>query len=147
MYYSRHSRTFLRKPAFLTSAFDMSDSFSSLDNRPLHSKLGFSTLQDARAVLCELVECNQRFHPHGWTKFKDEDVIADLIPLRDTLLPKLVKWLSIFTRLDCEASKLEICAPSNLLMHYGAPSYCYQPTSHPSKSHSTITTVVLKHRP
>jgi hypothetical protein len=60
-------------------------------------------------------------------QIKDQDMIADLIPLRDTLLPKLVEWLSIFTRLDCKASKLEICAPSNLLMHYGAPSYCYQP--------------------
>ena len=42
-------------------------------------------------------------------QIKDQDTIADLIPLRDTLLPKLADWLSIFTRLDCKASKLEIC--------------------------------------
>jgi hypothetical protein len=48
-----------------------------------------------------------------------QDTIADQIPLRDTLLSKLVEQLSIFTRLDCKVSTLEICASPNLLMYHG----------------------------
>jgi hypothetical protein len=53
------------------------------------------------------------------TRIKDQDTIVNLIPLCDTLLSKLAEWLSIFTRLDCKVSTLEICASSNLLMYHG----------------------------
>ena len=100
----------------LASTFDTSDSFRRLDNRSLQFKLAFSTLQDARAVLYELVEHDHAFIRTAGMRIKDHDTIADLIPLRDTLLSKLAQWLSSFKCLDCKASMLEIGASSNLLM-------------------------------
>jgi len=105
--------------AVLASTLGTSDSFRRLDNRSLQFKLAFSTLQDARAVLYELMEHGHAFIRMSGMRIKDQDTIADLIPLRDTLLSKLAEWLSIFTRLDCKATTLEICASSNLLMYHG----------------------------
>ena len=40
-------------------------------------------------------------------QIKDQDTIADLIPLRDTLLSRLVEWLSIYTRLTAKPLRLK----------------------------------------
>jgi hypothetical protein len=105
--------------AVLASTFGTSDWLSRVDNRMLQSSLAFSTLRDARSALYTLMEHGHAFIRMAGMRIKNQHAIADLIPLRDTLLSKLMEWNSTFMALDCKASTLEICASSNLLMYHG----------------------------
>jgi hypothetical protein len=108
---------FFARHAVLASTFGTSDWFSRVDNRMLQSDLDFSTLRDARSALYMLMERGHGFIRMAGMRIRNQATTADLIPLRDSLISKLMEWHARFTALDCRASMLELCASSNLMYH------------------------------
>ena len=109
---------FFGRLAVLASTFGTSDWYRRPNNPVFESNLAFATLRGARSVLSTLMEHGHGFVRRAGMRIVNREGTDDLIPLRDDLLSKLMDWRSMFSRLDCNPSSLEICALSNLLMHY-----------------------------